>query len=268
MSATMAEKKHAAYICSGCELGARLDVATLVKTATKDGKMQLVREHAFLCSAEGVAMIQNDLDNEGVTHVAICACSRRAKTEAFNFPTTAISRGNLREGVIWVRPDTEEARETTQEMAEDYVRMACAEVKAMTVPSGNTNVGGSKTLLVVGGGISGMTSALEAAKAGYKVVQITRCPAPIMLKLTSSRVVAEITSTRSRSSLGSASSTAATLRNGRASGSAASTASEGMPAGRSGDDSTTTPAASTRSQTAPRATAPMGCRSTTRTTSV
>jgi len=174
MSATMAEKKHAAYICSGCELGARLDVATLVKTATKEGKMQLVREHAFLCSAEGVAMIQNDIDNEGVTHAAICACSRRAKTEAFNFSTTAISRGNLREGVIWVRPDTEEARETTQEMAEDYVRMACAEVKAMTVPSGNPNVGGSKTLLVVGGGVSGMTSALEAAKAGYKVVLVEK----------------------------------------------------------------------------------------------
>ena len=76
-------------------------------------------------------MIRNDIDNEGVTHIAICACSRRAKTEAFNFTTVAMSRGNLREGVIWIRPDTDAVRETTQEMAEDYVRMACAEVKAM-----------------------------------------------------------------------------------------------------------------------------------------
>ncbi len=170
----MADMKTAAYICKGCELGTRLDAAALVKTATKEGKMHLVREHDFLCSAEGVAMIQNDIDNEGVTHAAICACSRRAKTEAFNFPTTAISRGNLREGVIWVRPDTDEARETTQEMAEDYVRMACAEVKAMTQPKGNPNTGGVKTLLVVGGGISGMTAALEAARAGYKVVLVEK----------------------------------------------------------------------------------------------
>jgi quinone-modifying oxidoreductase subunit QmoB len=169
-----AEKKHAAYICKGCELGTRLDAASLVKVATKEGKMQLVREHDFLCSAEGVALIKNDIDNDGVTHVAICACSRRAKTEAFNFPTVAMSRGNLREGVIWIRPDTDEARETTQEMAEDYVRMACAEVKAMTVPAGNQNTGTSKTLLVVGGGMSGMTSALEAAKAGYKVVLVEK----------------------------------------------------------------------------------------------
>ena len=170
----MAETKTAAYICKGCDIDKRVDVAALVKTATKSGKMNLVREHDFLCSAAGVAMIQNDIDNEGVTHAALCACSRRAKTEAFNFPNTAISRGNLREGVIWIRPDTDAARETTQEMAEDYVRMACAEVKAMTVPGGNPNTGTVKTLLVVGGGMSGMTSALEASKAGYKVVLVEK----------------------------------------------------------------------------------------------
>jgi S-adenosylmethionine:tRNA-ribosyltransferase-isomerase (queuine synthetase) len=69
---------------------------------------------------------------------------------------------NLREGVIWIRPDTEEARETTQEMAEDYIRMGCAEVKAMSAPGGNPNTGSSKTLLVVGGGVTGMTTAIEA----------------------------------------------------------------------------------------------------------
>ncbi len=170
----MAETKTAAYICKGCDIDKRVDVAALIKAATKSGKMNLVREHDFLCSTAGVAMIQNDIDNEGVTHAALCACSRRAKTEAFNFPNTAISRGNLREGVIWIRPDTDAARETTQEMAEDYVRMACAEVKAMTVPGGNPNTGSVKTLLVVGGGMSGMTSALEASKAGYKVVLVEK----------------------------------------------------------------------------------------------
>jgi len=170
----MADTKTAAYICKGCELGSRLDTAALAKVAAKEGKMNLVREHDFLCSADGVAMIRNDIDNEGVTHVALCACSRRAKTEAFNFQTVAVSRGNLREGVIWIRPDSDEARETTQEMAEDYVRMACAEVKAMQAPKGNPNTGVSKTLLVVGGGVSGMTSALEASKAGYKVVLVEK----------------------------------------------------------------------------------------------
>ena len=170
----MADVKTAAYICKGCELGERLDIAALEKAATKSGKMNIVKSHDFLCSADGVAMIQNDIDNEGVTHAAVCACSRRAKTEAFNFTTIAMSRGNLREGVVWIRPNTPEAQETTQEMAEDYVRMACAEVKAMTVPQGNQNTGTTKTLLVVGGGVSGMTSALEASKAGYKVILVEK----------------------------------------------------------------------------------------------
>lgn len=163
------ELKIGAYICKGCGLGERLEGAQLAMIAEREGKANIVREHDFLCNAEGVAMIQNDIDNEGVNRVAICACSRRAKTEAFNLENVAISRGNLREGVIWVRPDTDEARETTDEMAADYVRMACAELKYMKLPHTNEEASYNRHLLVVGGGISGMTAAIEAAKAGYQV---------------------------------------------------------------------------------------------------
>ena len=98
----MSEMKTAAYICSGCGLGDKLDASQLVKIAQKEGKMALVREHEFLCSDEGVKLIRDDIANEAVTHIAIAACSRRAKTEAFHFPEVAMSRANLREGVIWV----------------------------------------------------------------------------------------------------------------------------------------------------------------------
>ncbi|WP_455207762.1 hydrogenase iron-sulfur subunit [Kaarinaea lacus] len=163
------EKKIGAYLCKGCGLGERLEGAQLKMVAEREGKANIVREHDFLCNADGVATIQNDITNEGVNRIAICACSRRAKTEAFNFENVAISRANLREGVIWVRPDTDEARESTEEMAADYVRMACAEVKYMTPPHANEATSYNRHLLVVGGGISGMTSAIEAAKAGYQV---------------------------------------------------------------------------------------------------
>ena len=133
----MADIKVAAYICKGCGLGERLDTDALVKVAQKEGKVPMAKSHDFLCNADGVAMIKNDIANEGVTHIMIGACSRRAKTEAFFFPENAVARANLREGVIWIRPDTDEARETTQEMAEDYIRMGCAEVKAMTAPAAN-----------------------------------------------------------------------------------------------------------------------------------
>jgi len=166
--------KTAAYICKGCGIGERVSTAQMAKIAEKEGKMNLVREHEFLCNAAGVQMIRDDIEKESVTHVMIAACSRRAKTEAFQFPVDCIVRANIREGVIWSQPDTPEARETTQEMADDYVRMGCAEVKKMQVPAGNPSVGHSKRILVVGGGVSGMTAALEAAKTGYDVVLVEK----------------------------------------------------------------------------------------------
>ena len=166
--------KTAAYICKGCGIGERLDTAQMAKIAEKEGKMALVREHEFLCNAQGVQMISDDIEKENVTHVMIAACSFRSKTEAFNFPTVAKARANIREGVIWSQPDTEEARETTQEMAQDYVRMGCAELKKMKRPEGNPTVGHNKRILVVGGGISGMTAALEASKTGYDVVLVEK----------------------------------------------------------------------------------------------
>ena len=163
------DKKFAGYVCTGCGIGERLDAGQLETTATRDGKMQSCKQHEMLCSAEGVQMIRDDITNEGVTHVMIAACSRRAKVEAFNFTDVAMSRANLREGVIWVRPDTDENQETTQEMADDYIRMACAEVKFMTQPSPSGEQELNKKILVVGGGVTGMTAALEAAAAGYPV---------------------------------------------------------------------------------------------------
>ena len=131
--------------------------------------MPSCKQSPMLCGAEGVQMIRDDIANEGVNHIAILACSRRAKVEAFNFPEVAMSRANLREGVIWLRPEGDEHQETTQEMADDYVRMACAEIKFLNVPSPSTEQTLNKTILVVGGGVTGMTAALETAAAGYPV---------------------------------------------------------------------------------------------------
>ncbi|PLY13013.1 MAG: heterodisulfide reductase [Sedimenticola sp.] len=163
------EKKFAGYICTGCGIGDRLDASQLEMIATREGKMQSCKQHEMLCSAEGVQMIRDDIADVGATHIMIAACSRRAKVEAFNFTDVAMSRANLREGVIWVRPDAPEHQETTQEMADDYIRMACAEVKYMTKPSGSSEQQLNRNILVVGGGITGMTAAIEAATAGYPV---------------------------------------------------------------------------------------------------
>ncbi len=168
------EKKFAGYICTGCGIGERLDAGQLETTASRDGKMQICKQHQMLCNAEGVQMIRDDIANEGVTHIMIAACSRRAKMEAFNFTGVALSRVNLREGVIWIRPNSDENQETTQEMADDYVRMGCAEVRTMNIPSMSGEQQLNKNIMVVGGGITGMTAALEATAAGYPVTIVEK----------------------------------------------------------------------------------------------
>jgi heterodisulfide reductase subunit A-like polyferredoxin len=99
-------------------------VGALEKIAQKEGKMAVVKSHPFLCNAEGVQMIKDDIANDGVTHVCIAACSRRAKAEAFQLPrSVAVSRANLREGVLWV---VAEGKPSTTRCARKWPRTTCA----------------------------------------------------------------------------------------------------------------------------------------------
>ena len=57
----MADNKFAAYICSGCGIGDKMDVTGLEKVAKTEGKMTVIKNHPFLCNAEGVQMIRDDI---------------------------------------------------------------------------------------------------------------------------------------------------------------------------------------------------------------
>ncbi len=206
------DRKIGAYICRGCGIGQALDTDRLEEVATREGRADLVRQHDFLCAPEGVETIRADLASGEVTDVVVGACSGRAQTSTFLFEGAAVARGNLREGVVWSRgrPKGDAAgaapsaapgaapsaadttpvegetavevaaapeRETMQEMADDHIRMACAEVRFMTPPSQSLEQTLNRTLLVVGGGVSGMTAALESARAGYSVTIVEKSAA-------------------------------------------------------------------------------------------
>jgi quinone-modifying oxidoreductase subunit QmoB len=161
------------YICSGCSIGEVLDTAKLAKIARTEFKVPRCEVHPFLCSPDGVALIRRDLSDSVVDRVVIAACSPRVKTDAFAFdPTMVLDRVNIREHVAWCQKPNDE---DTQMMAEDYLRMGITKAqKSEPLEPAHDEI--SKRLLVVGGGVTGMTAALEAATAGYDVVLVEKEP--------------------------------------------------------------------------------------------
>ena len=170
----MAESKAklGVYICSGCEIGNCLDIDALVKVAESEFKPAVVRTSDHLCGPEYLQMIKDDIANEGITAPVVCACSIREKSAQFKFGgETMVERVILREHVTWTHESNDE---NTQELAEDYLRMGCTKAKRVEYPEPMIQEDLSKTVMVVGGGIAGLTSALSAAKAGYKAVIIEK----------------------------------------------------------------------------------------------
>jgi quinone-modifying oxidoreductase, subunit QmoB len=165
--------KLGVYICSGCAIGDAIDPAKLAKVAKSECKAAVCRTHSILCSAEGLDEIRQDLTAGNVDTVVVAACSPRFKPEAFHFnPGTVVERVNLREHVAWCH---EPNNEDTQMLAEDYLRMGVARA-LKTEPFDPLENEISQALLVIGGGISGMTAALGAARAGYDAVLVEKEP--------------------------------------------------------------------------------------------
>jgi quinone-modifying oxidoreductase subunit QmoB len=166
------EKKIAVYICSGCGIGDALDIDQLSKVATDENSVPICKTHPNLCSQEGLELIKKDIAEEGANTLVIAACSHRVMVDVFNFESCIVDRVNIREQVAWSQKPGEE---DTQMMAEDYLRMGLAKVGAMEVPEPyKPEEEISRDILVVGGGLAGLTSALEASKAGYPVVLVEK----------------------------------------------------------------------------------------------
>lgn len=165
-------KKIGVYICSGCGIGEALDVAALSKVAKKECKAQLVKDNAFLCGQEGADLIKKDIADEGVNVVVVAACSPRVYADVFDFgPDVMVERVNLREQVVWCHEPNDE---DTQMLAEDNIRMIGIRANSAEIPTPYIAENLSKTVLVVGGGLAGMTAALETAKANYQVVLVEK----------------------------------------------------------------------------------------------
>ncbi len=161
------ETKVGVYLCSGCGIGESINCEQLSQVASKECKVPVSKVSPWLCSEENVEMIRKDIENEKLNRVVIGGCSSRFLSDVFKFnENVLVDRISLREQVAWAHKPNDE---DTQMLAEDYLRMSIAKVRNSEPPvpfEKNIN----ETVLVVGSGIAGLTSALAAADAGNSVV--------------------------------------------------------------------------------------------------
>ncbi len=161
------EKKTCIAVCTGCTIGEKIDIASLVSKLSGDKNVAGVVNHSALCSEEGYRLLLTEQEKTGASSVLIAACSPRYMSDRFAMPEQVmLERVNIREQVAWVSDKGEEDAEMA---AADYIRMGLAKLEMISQPQPYIPEQVSREILVVGGGISGVTAALEGAKAGYRI---------------------------------------------------------------------------------------------------
>ena len=164
------EKKNVAvFLCRGCDIEASLDIDALEKVATEECRASVCRSHPFLCSEEGIAKVKESIPS-GVTSLVVAACSGRFHSQTFALDSCFVERVNLRELVVWSH---EPGNEDTQMLAQDNLRMGIARALKAEIRE-PAKIAAERSILVVGGGPSGMAAAREASRAGYQVVLVEK----------------------------------------------------------------------------------------------
>jgi quinone-modifying oxidoreductase subunit QmoB len=166
------DTKIGVYVCKGCDIGKSLDVDKLLEAA-REKEAAVCKAHDALCAPEGVQLIRDDIEKEGLNRVSVAACSLRVFPELFDFGKDVVTdRANLREHVAWSHTPNDE---DTQMLGEDYVRMSVAKLKVASPPEPFIEET-SKDIMVIGGGVTGMTAAAAASDAGYRVTLVEKQP--------------------------------------------------------------------------------------------
>ncbi|MDX9857446.1 MAG: FAD-dependent oxidoreductase [candidate division Zixibacteria bacterium] len=167
------DTKVGVYICKGCEIASSIDVDKLVTVATGEYHVPVCKTHDAWCSAEGIQTIRKDVETEGLNRVVVAACSQRVFPELFVFGDSVLTeRANIREYGAWAHEPNDE---DTQMLVEDYLRMGIVKVQT-SEPAVPLIEETSKDILVIGGGMTGLTAARAAADAGYRVHLVEKEP--------------------------------------------------------------------------------------------
>jgi len=170
---SLEDPKVGVFICDcGENIGGVVDVNALVEHAAKLEHVSLAKAEGHGCSRLSMEDIANTVKEEGLNRIVIGGCSPR--THLTKFQELAKKAGlnkymveiaNIRDQVTWVHANS---AEKATAKANELIQMAVGAVlKAQ--PHHDNTLPMNKNALVVGGGVTGMTSALQLADQGFQV---------------------------------------------------------------------------------------------------
>ena len=142
----------------------------------------VVTIHDRLNTEEGRKAIQADLESGAIDAVCVCGTSPRVDWDVFDFGTgVLVDRVNLREQVAMCYRNADgtapEAGQPMPEdlklMAQDYIKMGVTKLTKMGTPEPE-EFSSVHTVLVIGGGWTGLSAALNAAALGKDVVLVEK----------------------------------------------------------------------------------------------
>jgi len=169
--------KIGVFICHcGTNISATVDVEKVAQVTSKLAKVHFSTTYLYMCSNPGQELIKKAIKEKGLDRIVVCSCSpslhektfRKCAEEAGINPYL-VEIANIREHCSWVHRDKKEA--TLK--AIDIVRLAVAKV-SRDKPLVKTYVPIEKRVLIIGGGISGIQSAIDIAFAKYPVTIVER----------------------------------------------------------------------------------------------
>jgi len=168
------------YVCHcGLNIAGSVDCAEVAKFAAKLPGVVLAQDNRYTCSDQGQAGIKNDIKEHKLNRVVVASCSPRLHEPTFRkacedagLNKYLFEMANIREHCSWVHLYD---REAATEKAKDLVKMAVAKA-ALLEPAVEVEVPITRRVLVIGGGVAGIQSALDLADTGYKVYLVEKEP--------------------------------------------------------------------------------------------
>jgi len=174
------EPRIGVFICHcGSNIASVVDVEAVSEYAKKLPNVVYSSHNLYTCSDNTQKDIQEIIKENNLTRVVVSACTPRTHEPIFR--ETCAKAGlnpylfemaNIREQCSWIH--NQEKDEATKK-AKDLVRSAVARAaKLQPLESSELKVG--KNALVIGGGVSGMSAAIDLNNLGFQVFLVEEQP--------------------------------------------------------------------------------------------